>query len=269
MKKIVWLLPLLLFACKKSDDTPARITIEQKPHIISVFSIDPPTSVETLLYEIRYFYNSSSGRYDSIRIAGTTYAFDYTLFTSDHKIRLNYNGAAQPYSEIQFDASYYTFTFFNEIFSANDTAKNALLFDNTTQLRSFVYTHNTSDSNFARIYTNSVSGDSIFVHTSRASDNCNSYDTIINSRYDMSVTLSWLLFSDINTACGTASLNILRALPSSNHSYKLPSSVKSGDIQTSYDYAGDSNSRLAQATITRKILSSGAVTAKYRISIQY
>src|SRR4051812_24858748 len=113
--KYFWLLiPLFLFSCKKKSESPQVLTSLQ-PVKMGVYSVDPGTGVETLQYDIRYFYNDSASRYDSIVVGGKSFRFDYSQFNSNKKLILNYNANPLAYDEINLDASFFTIANYKEV----------------------------------------------------------------------------------------------------------------------------------------------------------
>ncbi len=89
MRKYIFLIPLFLFACKK-EEKENRISVRQQPSEIAVYAIDTATGLQTLQYAISYFYNDTTGRFDSIIISGMVYRFDYSRVATEDKILLNF-----------------------------------------------------------------------------------------------------------------------------------------------------------------------------------
>ena len=266
MKKYLFLIPFFLFACQKNEKV-TKISIRQLPSKISVFNVDIGTGAETLQYELVLFYNDITDKFDSIILAGITYRFDYSLLNTQQKMLLNYTDTTMPYGELIFDPGYYTLKAFNEIQTTpTGTATNIMLYDSINRIKRFTYSNLPADNNFFRSY--SYKWDTAFVHSERASDLCVSNDTILNSLYGMSSTLSWLLFTEVNAPCGSIGY-MLRALPVSNYAAKLPLKMINGDSEINYTYSGDTNSRLSEAIIIRNIKSTGLVSAKLKIRIVY
>lgn len=265
MKKYIWVIAILLFACKKNNNTP-RITYKTLPSKISVFTVDPVSQAETLQTEMELFYNESSGQFDSIILAGTRYKFDYSIFTSGHKILLNYINGSLPYQQILFDSSYYTLTAYKEIQpSPGASTVNTLQYDGN-RITGFSLTTDPAANNFSKTYI--YKNDTAIIRTLRVSDNCNSSDTILNAYYDMSISLSWLLFTDVDTSCGSMPL-MLHALPVSNYPSKLPLKMLNGDMQIDYTYMPDDHSRLYEALLIKRSRSTGAIVMKTKIRLEY
>ncbi len=266
MRKYIFLIPLFLFACKKNDSDP-RILNRQQPSKISVFSVDTGTSIQTLQYEINYFYNDSTEKFDSIIVGGTIFRFNYSRLTTENKILLNFIDSASGYNEIIFNADFYTLNEYNEIPPSGTTATNLFQYDTYKRVTGFSYSNYPSAGNFSQTY--SYRFDSTIIHTSRPYDGCETNDTITNSFYDMSTTLPYLLFTNINNNCGIFGLNILRALPFSNYRYKLPYKMVNNLFETSYIYTGDTNSRLAEATVITRFRINNQIFQKLKIVISY
>lgn len=266
MQKYIFLIPLFLFACKKEDKT-SRISARQQPSKIAVFSVDTVSGVQTLQYEINYFYNDSTEKFDSIIVGGIINRFDYSRLATENKILLNYTDSASGYNEIIFNPNFYTLNEYNEIPPSGSTATNLLQYDTYKRVTNFIYSNYPSAGNFSQTY--SYNFDSTIIHTLRPYDGCETNDTITNSFYDMSTTLPYLLFTNINNNCGTFGLNILRALPLSNYSYKLPYKMVNNLFETSFSYTGDSNSRLAEAVVVSRLRINNQIFQKLKIVVSY
>lgn len=257
------MMAILLFACKKNNHTP-RITYRQLPSKISIINVDPVTQAETLQYEMDLFYNENSGQFDSIILGGTSYKFDYSLFNSGHKILLNYTNASLPYQEIIFDSSYYTLKEYNDILPAPNSTVRKLQYDGNRLIGYTMITDPVNDVSRSYTYKNDTS----FIHKAHPYDNCAINDTLINSYYDMSISLSWLLFADVEMGCGSIPM-MLRALPVSNYPSKLPFKLINGALQIDYTYTPDTHSRLSEALLTGKIRDNGNISFKRKIRLEY
>ncbi|MDB5226185.1 MAG: hypothetical protein JWN78_378 [Bacteroidota bacterium] len=264
MKKYIWVMAILLFACKKNNNTP-RITYRQLPSKISIFSVDPATQAETLQYEMDLFYNENSGQFDSIILGGTSYKFDYSIFNSGHAILLNYLNGSLPYQEIIFDSSYYTLREYNDIqpTPASSTSRR-LQYDGNRLTGYTTITDPVNDMSRAYTYKNDTS----FIYKAHPYDHCYINDTIIDSYYDMSISLSWLLFADVELGCGSIPM-MLRALPVSNYPSKLPLKLINGALQIDYTYTADTHSRLSEALLIAKIRDTGYISFKRKIRLEY
>ncbi len=266
MQKYLFLIPFFLFACKKNDDVN-RISIPQQPAKIVVYAIDTATDVQTLQHETDYFYNTVTKRFDSIIIDGNVNRFNYSKLTSEYKVLLNYTDSASTHQEILFDANFYSLTSYKEIPSSGSSAVSTLQYDIYKRITGFLYTNSPATNNFSKTYT--YKNDSIFVLTNRPSDACTTNDTIINTFYDMSIALPYLLFTNLNNTCSTIGLNILRAVPVSNYTNKLPFRILNETTQTDFTYTGDSKSRLVEALLVTKMKSNNVIVQKLKIVVTY
>lgn len=266
MRNYIFLLTLFLFACKK-DDKGSKISIRQQPSQIAVFTVDTSNGIQTLQYEVNYFYNDSTSRFDSIIVGGVVNRFNYSLVRTQNKILLNYTDSLSGYNEIIFNSNFYTLNEYNEVSPLGTTATNSLQYDGNKRITNFSYNNYPSAGNFSQNY--SYRYDSTFIQTVRPYDGCETNDTITDSFYEMSTTLPYLLFTNINNNCGIFGLNILRALPISNYSYKLPYKMQNDVLETSYSYTGDSNSRLAEATVTTRYRINNQIFQKLKIEVTY
>lgn len=267
MRKFILLIPFFLFACKKNEQTP-RITIRQQPSKIAVFAIDIGTGAQTLQYEINYFYNDSLNKFDSVLVDGRIYRFNYSQITVNNKILLNYTDAAAAYGEFTFDANFYSLKTYKEFVSppaVNTTY--SFQYNSAYQITGLSYTSAASSPDFTQSYTYNY--DSIFVHTVRPADVCQSTDTIVNTYVNMSTKLPYLLFASINSTCGSIGLNILKALPVSNATNKFPSKIINGNTEVDFTYLGDSYDRLAQATVVTKERGNNLINQKLKAVVTY
>ncbi|MBK9330470.1 MAG: hypothetical protein IPM95_14485 [Sphingobacteriales bacterium] len=180
---------------------------------------------------------------------------------------MNFTDSASGYNEIIFNPNFYTLNEYNEIPPSGSTATNLLQYDTYKRVTNFIYSNYPSAGNFSQTY--SYNFDSTIIHTLRPYDGCETNDTITNSFYDMSTTLPYLLFTNINNNCGTFGLNILRALPLSNYSYKLPYKMVNNLFETSFSYTGDSNSRLAEAVVVSRLRINNQIFQKLKIVVSY
>ena len=267
MRKYVFLIPFFLFACKKNDKD-IKVSIRQQPTRISVFSVDTGSSLQTLLYEINYFYDDSTKRFDSIIIAGNVYRFDYSRLATENKILLNYINAGSAYSELIIDTVFYSLKTYNErASSAIINSENTLQYDSINRVVNLYYNTLPATDNFSQHYQ--YKNDSIFLHTVKPAAACETNDTIVNTLVNMSTTLPYLLFANINNTCGVIGLNILKTLPLSNYTNKFPYKIINEITETDYTYTGDSKSRLAEALIITKSKSANLIIQKIKIVIAY
>lgn len=243
------------------------ISIPQQPSRIAVYNVDTATQAETLLYDIRFYYNSK-GQYDSISLAGNTYRFDFSGLPSDYRILLNYSDTLHPYAVLQLDSSQYTLVSYKEVLpSPGIGSEYTLQYTALHQLTGISYTGDPSSANYTKAYTYNL--DTTFVRTQRPFDACDTRDTIYNSIYDMNTTLPWLLFTDVNALCGSIGINLLKAVPVSNYPVKLPSTIRNGLTLTTYGYTADSNYRLSVADAVQQQLSDNKVLSRWRIKFSY
>ena len=267
MRKFIFLIPFFLFACSKNDRDP-RISARQQPSKIEVFSVDTATGINTLQFQIIYFYDEVARRYDSVSIAGQMFRFGYSKLTSENKILLNFTNTDSAYEELIFDANFYSLRTYNEISAAPAVmTSNNLQFDNFNKLTNFSHSSTPSSNDFVQTYL--YKNDSIFVHTQNDFNACQTNDTIVNTFIDMSTTLPYLLFVNINNTCGTIGLNMLKALPVSNYTNRFPYKIINELTEISFEYFGDSKSRLAEARITIRDKNTNLVTRKLKFVVTY
>lgn len=267
MRKFIFLIPLFLFACKKYDSDP-RIYTRQQPSKIEVFSIDTATGINTLQYEIIYFYDEIAARYDSVSIAGQMFRFGYSKLVSENKILLNFKSTDSAYEELTFDADFYSLKNYNEI-SATPAVitSNNLQYDRFNRLTDFSFSSTPSNDDFTQTYL--YKNDSIFVYTENDFNACQTNDTIVNTFIDMSTALPYLLFINLNNTCGTIGLNMLKALPVSNYTNKFPYKIINELTEISFEYFGDSKSRLVEARITIKNKNTNMIMQKLKFVVTY
>lgn len=267
MHKYIFLISVFLFACKKNDGD-IKASIRQQPTKISVFSVDTSSGLQTLQYEINYYYDDSTKRFDSIVIAGNVYRFDYSKLSTESKILLNYINSSTAYSELIIDTTFYSLKEYNErASSATINTGNSLQYDSINRLVNFQYTTLSAADNFTQDYQ--YKNDSIFIHTEKPAVSCTTNDTVVNTLVNMSTTLPYLLFTNINNTCGVIGLNILKTLPLSNRTNKFPSKIINETTETGYTYTGDSKSRLAEALIVTKLKGTSLITQKLKIVVTY
>lgn len=267
MQKYLVIICVFLFACKKKDNEIPLIKQNQKPLIISINDVDVNTNTAILRFNINYFYNDSD-RIDSVRIANDVYLFDYSTFTSNHKILLKNNNAQFPNDVITYENAYYSLIAHQRIFNINDTSKSSFQYDNVNKIKRFEYAYNNSLQDF--FITQTYNRDTVFVHTEFINTACISNDTIKNSSYDMSKNLPYLLFTKIFNSCDEIlRQDILSALPLSSYTNKLPIKIISNNNQVDYTYTFDNSDRLTQADITTKNRTTNLLISKIVIKVSY
>lgn len=267
MKKYIFLLPFFLFSCKKNNINP-KINIRQQPSKLQVFSVDTALGTPTLQYQITYFYNDSTLRFDSIEVGNNIYRFDYSKLLSENKILLNFTNASMSYQELLFDANLYKLNQYTIIHSPNDTTNNLLQFDSGNRLTAITQNNSqSSTSNYTQTY--SYANDTIIINTNRPSISCNSSDTVIQYYKQLSTTLPYLVFLNINSSCILNETTILNALPFSNFTYNLPFLKFNASTSTTYSYKGDANYRLSEANIIDRNRTTQQIEKWTKIIITY
>jgi len=267
MKKLLILIPIFLFACKKKDEGTPLIFINQYPVSIAYYDVDVNTNAETLRFQINYYYNDNN-RFDSIRIENTTYKFDYSQLANNGKVKLAYNNLSLPYDEITYDNTYYNLNSYTQVFGANDTSKNAFQYDSINRIRHFAHAYNNSMNDF--VLTQTYKKDTVFVHTDFFNNACISNDTIKNTTTDMSKNLPYLLFTKSDNACGNIIFqNILSAIPLSSFINKLPSKIINNNTQSDFTFVFDNTDRLSEANIAVKNRTTNIISKKFKIKVSY
>jgi hypothetical protein len=268
MKRYSWLLLLIFFSCKKNEEE-SRINIRQQPSLIQVYDVNPLTLESTLQHSIHYAYNDSALRFDSIRIDNITYVFDYSKLSTENKILFNYTDAVSPFQEIQLDATNYTLLYYRERQDAATVLSSyKLQYDSINRIRSLSATLPNSADDYQQLFT-SGKFDTVFIHSSRNADACNSRDTLAAGLTGLSTSLPYLLLLDAQPVCNTPSFNMLQALPISNFTYKLPTRLLNGNTEAIYTYKGDSKLRLAETLIMLKNRSDGSILSIRKIVLSY
>lgn len=267
MRKIIFLIPFFIFACQKNEQT-TRVSVRQQPSKISVFSVDTGTGAQTLQYEFIYYYNDTALRFDSVGIAGKMYRFNYSKIVAENKILLNFINTDSAYDELIFNADFYSLKTYNEILSPPAIAATySLQYDRFNKITQLSCGSSIGSNDFTQNYE--YKNDSIFIHTLRDFDACQTNDTIVNTFISMSNTLPYLLFINLSNTCGTIDLNMLKALPVSNYIHKFPYKIINELTEISFDYFGDSKSRLAEARITIKQKSTNQIKQKLKFVVTY
>lgn len=267
MNKYIFLISVFLISCSK-EDKPNRVSIRQQPSIIAIFSVDTLTFTETLLYNIQYFFNDTTERFDSIIIAGNKYVFNYSQLNTNNTILLNYVTTLLPYDAILFERNYFSMIQYNEIYPATeDTIKNILQYENGNRVKFYSFSKIPADENFEQLF--SYKNDSVFIRTKGFNNSCETNDTIIQSFYEMNTKLPYWLFLNISTDCGSISSTVLKALPISNYINKLPFKKVNGATETNYVFKGDSNFRLGEALLTSKKRNTNELVSIQKIKVTY
>lgn len=258
---------LFFISCKKEQGTP-RITIRQQPSKIAVFTIDTSTGAPSLQYEIKYFYNDSIRRFDSIDIAGAMYRFNYSKFSSEKKMLLNYRDSLNEFASINFDVNFYSMSSYQELQNNSTVLKTYnLQYDSYKKITGFGLVSNTSSENYTKTFT--VKNDTTFIRTLKPASTCDNTDTLINTFVDMGTNLPYLLFFDITKDCSALENNILKALPVSNYINKLPFNITNANFISSFNYYGDAELRLKDALITVRERSTNKIHQVIKLSFTY
>ncbi|HPW85667.1 MAG TPA: hypothetical protein PLU78_00655, partial [Chitinophagales bacterium] len=126
---------LLLFACKKTEEGPARINLRQQASRILITATDSASGTEVTEQTFRYFYNDSLERYDSIIANGSSFVFDYSLLNSAQVIRINYSDGLTPYSEIRLNGALSALQSLTEIYPADTTQNTRYTFSYNSDSR--------------------------------------------------------------------------------------------------------------------------------------
>lgn len=266
MRKYILLISFFLFACKK-EEKGTKISVRQQPSRIAIFTVDTANGSQTLQYDIQYYYNDSTSRFDSITVGGLVSRFNYSLLGTQNKILLNFTDSLAGYNEIIFNPDFYTLNAYNEIPPTGTTSTCNLQYDGNKRITNLSYSNYPSAGNFSQHF--SYNYDSTFIHTVRPYDGCETNDTIMDSFYALNTTMPYLLFTNIHSTCGIIGLNVLRALPLSNHAYKLPASMTNDLFKTTFTYRGDTNSRLAEATVITRYRGNNQMFRKLKIEVTY
>lgn len=268
MKLYSWLLLLLFVSCKKNDED-TRVAIRQQPSRIQVLNVNPVSLSETVQHTITFTFNDSTKRFDSIRVDGFLYTFDYSKLSSENKILLNYSYPITPYQELLLDGTNYTLLYYKERQDASTVLNSfKLQYDSINRIRSINTTLLNAEDNFRQIYTPGKF-DTVFVTTIDDLDVCISRDTIAAGLKELNTTLPYLMLLDINPVCNIPYFNILRALPFSNYTYKLPTRLINGNTEAIYTYRGDTKQRMAEALITVRDRSANSITSVRKIVLSY
>ncbi len=267
MRKYIWLVFIFILACKKND-RDIRISTSKQPKKIEVVEVNVSTSAETLLHSIYYSYNDSTEKFDSIRVDDFLYVYDYSRLAVENKILFNYSDSSAPYQEIKFDASSYTLQYYRENFpSPGVPSIYTFQYDTTNRIKSYSYAGASGTDNYTKIFN--LKSDSIFIHTDRPSDGCQSTDTLVNGLYSLHPALPYLLLFRGAQTCNTALFNILTALPVSNYTNKLPAKIINGNSETVYIYTGDTKGRLSEVALIRKQRATNDTIYREKIKFTY
>ncbi len=266
MKKYLLIIPLFLFSCKKDTESP-RALLNVQASNITFYNVDIGTGTETFQYDIRYYYNTSTERYDSIGVGVNSFIFDYDQVDSS-LVLFNWVNSSLPYDAIRLDPNFNTVRDYTEIRPSPDYWRTSRFeyVDSTKRLSKYTYDYPGSE-HFERTYT--FHYDTTFIHADENSGSCTSTDTLINSVYTLGTSMPWLTFIEPAAHCGSMGYNILRALSVSGYANPLPARILNGDAEVDYTYFGDTYSRLSQVDIVFKSRSTGAITSKLRIKISY
>ncbi len=270
MKKSLFILISILsmVACKKQEEGTPQIFIRKQPSLVQVYSVNISSGAETLQDNIRYYFNDSTEKFDSIIINAAVYHFDYSKLISDNKILFNYVSTSQPYKEIIFNAATSQVSSFNEYAAVTtNSVYHTLSYDSINRIRRYNYNATPDDADYFKQYTNKI--DTVFIHTERPFDHCISNDTIKNGTYILSGRMPYLLLTETFSTCGTLNINLLKVLPISNSINKLPLSTINGDVKTEYTYTTDSNDRLISVLMTTTQRSTNTVIDKKKITLTY
>lgn len=259
---------LLLFACKKTEEGPARINLRQQASRILITATDSASGTEVTEQTFRYFYNDSLERYDSIIANGSSFVFDYSLLNSAQVIRINYSDGLTPYSEIRLNGALSALQSLTEIYPADTTQNTRYTFSYNSDSR--ISGLQAAGSNILYQKSLDYKDDSLFIRTQRSGTACSTTDTLINTaRSYLNAQLPYLLFADIRNTCSGFGNALLGALSSSNYSYKLPLKVVNGPITKDYRYVFDSERRISQVYITIRNSTTPAVVTILRMDISY
>lgn len=259
MKKIIYLLVLIHFSCKKNDTTTPKIDISQKPTQIDVLDINYGNPNHTnAQYSIHYIYNDLDNSIDSVlfidkdNLQIAAYKFDYTNLANNHYININYTNPALVYYQMQVDSFYNRITNYKQY---NTTANFdiSFLYNSFNQLTKYQCKIAAVGFDFTINYTYSIY-DTVFLNTQHNIPVCNNTDTIITSVYTLNKLLPFFLFYRQNPFLNCAEYNnaiplLIKAMPISNNEYHLPYKATNGDVRTDYSYTYDDNDRMTQAKI--------------------
>lgn len=266
MKKLLYLLALLAFACEKVEQDP-RVNIRQQPLKIEIFSVDTASGATTLMHVINYFYNNDSKRFDSIEVEGVMYRFNYDELDTSNKVLLNYNTPTTPHDEIIFETNFFSLTNYNQISASGDTNKSILEYDTNKRITTLSYREHLVIGDFTQTFL--YKNDSLFITTDRPSDACITKDTVLQTVKDMSTFLPYLMLVNVNGNCGSETMNILKAMSISNYTNKLPYKIWNNLYEHTYTYKGDSKLRLGEVSIVTKRRTSNSINQIKKVVITY